>query len=132
VLGVEPRSRESQSQVISTTFTRPCSSLKPARVPGVEPGSKGSKPPMISITPHPQKSSEFNLNSPSGLELREWGKTGLQFGEYTLIGSNSSAKTTPPTELFPMHFTHLYFAVNREIQIYYKKLSFACDVFGYD
>jgi hypothetical protein len=63
------------------------------------------------------------LKTPSGSEPEEWEKTGLQLVECTLIGSNSSAKTTPPTELFPMHFTHLYFAVNREIQNYYKKVS---------
>jgi len=67
--------------------------------------------------------SEFKLKTLSGSEPEEWEKTGLQLVECTLIGSNSSAKTTPPTELFPMHFTHLYFAVNRQIFSSYKKVS---------
>ena len=110
VPGFEPRSRVPQTQVISTTFTRPCSRLKPVRVPGVEPGSRGSKPLMLSITPHPQEASDFVEKTPPGLEPREGYDSGLQRVECTLMGSNSSAMPIPPTELFNVHYTHLFLA----------------------
>jgi hypothetical protein len=103
VLGFEPRSKASHTLVISTTFTRPCSRLKPVRVPGVEPGSRGSKPLMLSVTPHPHEAGDFVAKTPPGSEPREGEDAGLQGVECTLIGSNSSAKTIPPTELFYVH-----------------------------
>ena len=112
VLGFEPRSKASHTLVISATFTRPCSRLKPVRVPGVEPGSRGSKPLMLSVTPHPQEASDFVEKTPPGLEPREGYDTGLQRVECTLMGSNSSAMPIPPTELFHVHYSHLFLAAN--------------------
>ena len=126
MLGFEPRSGVSHTPVISATFTRPCSRLKPVRVPGVEPGSRGSKPLMLSVTPHPQEASDFVEKTPPGLEPREGYDTGLQRVECTLMGSNSSAMPIPPTELFHVHFTHLYFAANYHRVDWYKKPSVYC------
>ena len=112
VLGFEPRSKASHTLVISATFTRPCSRLKPVRVPGVEPGSKGSKPLMLSVTPHPPEASDFVEKTPPGLEPREGYDSGLQRVECTLMGSNSSAMPIPPIEFFNVHLTHLFLAGN--------------------
>ena len=110
VPGLEPRSRVPQTQVISATFTRPCSRLKPVRVPGVEPGSKGSKPLMLSVTPHPLEASDFVEKTPPGLEPREGYDTGLQRFECTLMGSISSAMPIPPIEFSNVHLSHLFLA----------------------
>ena len=112
VPGLEPGSRVPQTQVISATFTRPCSRLKPVRVPGVEPGSKGSKPLMLSVTPHPPEASGFVEKTPPGLEPREGYDSGLQRFECTLMGSISSAMPIPPTEFFHVHLIHLFLAAN--------------------
>ena len=112
VPGLEPGSRVPQTQVISATFTRPCSRLKPVRVPGVEPGSRGSKPPMLSVTPHPQEASGFVKKTPPGLEPNEGDDVGLQRGECTLMGSNSSAMPIPPIAFFNVHLSHLFLAGN--------------------
>ena len=112
VPGIEPRSRVPQTPVISATFTRPWSRLKPVRVPGVEPGSKGSKPLMLSVTPHPLEASDFVEKTPPGLEPREGYDTGLQRVECTLMGSISSAMPIPPTEFFHVHLIHLFLAAN--------------------
>ena len=107
MLGFEPRSGVSQTPVISTTFTCPCSRLKPVRVPGIEPGSKGSKPLMLSVTPHPQKAGVIDKKTPSGSEPREVENAGSHWVESTLMGSNSSAMPIPPTEFLHVHCIHL-------------------------
>ena len=108
MLGFEPRSEGSHTPVISATFTCPCSRLKPVRVPGIEPGSKGSKPLMLSVTPHPQKASAILEKTPSGSEPREVENAGLHWVESTLMGSNSSAMPIPPTEFLHVHCNHLF------------------------
>ena len=108
MLGFEPRSEGSHTSVISATFTCPCSRLKPVRVPGIEPGSKGSKPLMLSVTPHPQKASAILEKTPSGSEPREVENAGLHWVESTLMGSNSSAMPIPPTEFLHVHCIHLF------------------------
>ena len=110
VPGLEPGSRVPQTQVISATFTRPCSRLKPVRVPGVEPGSRGSKPLMLSVTPHPPEASGFVEKTPPGLEPREGYDSGLQRFECTLMGSISSAMPIPPIEFSNVHLSHLFLA----------------------
>ena len=107
MLGFEPRSEGSHTPVISATFTCPCSRLKPVRVPGIEPGSKGSKPLMLSVTPHPQKAGVIDKKTPSGSEPREVENAGSHWVESTLMGSNSSAMPIPPAGFFHVHCTHL-------------------------
>ena len=128
--GFEPRSGVSQTPVISTTFTCPCSRLKPVRVPGVEPGSRGSKPPMLSVTPHPQEADVIEKKTPPGLEPREGYNAGLQGFECTLIGTNSSAMTIPPTELIHVHLTHLFLAAKPHKLTTFIKLTLFCSFFS--
>ena len=108
MLGFEPRSEGSHTPVISATFTRPCSRLKPVRVPGIEPGSKGSKPLMLSVTPHPHEAGILSERTPPGSESRECKNAGLHWFEGTLIRSNWTAMPIPPAELSDVHCAHLF------------------------
>ena len=96
------------------------------RVPGVEPGSKGSKPPMLSVTPHPQEAGVIEKKTPPGLEPREGYNAGLQGFECTLIGSNATAMSIPPTELSHVHLTHLFLAAEPHKWATFIKLAFSC------